>query len=66
MKVYQVVIYVVVTKSSNMPFHCFACLETLTDLPKLLLSVIVTDKLEIKVFVLSAPVPQSVFSFTTT
>ena len=27
--------YVVVTKSSNMQFHCFAYLETLTDVPKL-------------------------------
>ena len=53
---------VVITKSSNMQFHCFACLETLIDVPKLLSSVIVTDKLEVKAFVLSASIPQSVFS----
>ena len=50
------------TKSSKMQFHCFACLETLTDVPKLLSSVIVIDKLQVKAFVLSAPIPQSVFS----
>ena len=31
--------YVVVTKSSNMQLHCFACLKTLADVPKLLSSV---------------------------
>ena len=45
-----------------MQFHCFACLIALIEVPKLLLSVIVTDKLELKAFVLFAPVPQSVFS----
>ena len=51
-----------VTKSSNLQFHCVACLKTLTDVPKLLSYVIATDKPEVKSFVVSAPVPQLVFS----
>lgn len=53
--------YIVVSNSNSMLFHYIACQENFQDAPKLLSSVVVTEDLTVKPFVLSIPLPSSSF-----
>ena len=55
--------YTAISTSNSMQFHYIACQENFHDTPKLLSSVVVTEDLIVKPFVLSTPLPSSSFCY---
>ena len=53
--------YTAISTSNRMQFHYIACQENFYDTSKLLSSVVVTEDLIVKPFVLSTPLPSSSF-----
>ena len=53
--------YTAISTSNHMQFHYIACQENFYDTSKLLSSVVVTEDLIVKPFVLSTPLPSSSF-----